>query len=79
VINQNKMNKEVYDRTLVEDSDLIQFVGDQIGLCNISPRTVRMLEKQEKRLITLPVAKRKSPAEIQKKIHCQGIETEQQV
>ena len=83
VINQNKMKKEVYDRTLVEDSDLIRFVEDQIGLCNISPRTVRMLEKQsldqEKRLITLSVAKRKSAAEIQKNINCQVIETKQQV
>jgi|688.fasta_scaffold171391_5 hypothetical protein len=83
VINQNKMKKEVHDKTLVEDSDLIRFVEDQIGLCNISPKTVRMLEKQsldqEKRLITLSVAKRKSAAEIQKKINCQVIETKQQV
>lgn len=83
VINQNKMKKEACSRTLVEDSELMRFVEDQIGLCNLSPRTVRMLEKQsqdqEKRLIGLSVAKRKSAAEIQKKINGQLIETKQQV
>jgi hypothetical protein len=83
VINQNKMKKEAYSTTLVKDSDVIQFIENQIGPFSLSPRTVRILEKQsqdqEKRLIGLSVAKRKSAAEIQKKIYGQLIETKQQV
>lgn len=83
VVNQNQMKKEAYSRTPVEDSDLMRYVEDQIGLCNLSPKALRMLEKQsqhqEKRLIGLSIAKRKSAAEIQKKINSQLMETKQQV
>jgi hypothetical protein len=77
------MKKEAYSRTPVEDSDLMRYVEDQIGLCNLSPKALRMLEKQsqhqEKRLIGLSIAKRKSAAEIQNKINSQLMETKQQV
>jgi hypothetical protein len=83
VVNQNQMKKEAYSRTPVEDSDLMRYVEDQIGLCNLSPKALRMLEKQsqhqEKRLIGLSIAKRKSAAEIQNKINSQLMETKQQV
>jgi len=83
VVSQNKMKKETYSRNPVKETDLMRYVENQIGRCNLSPKTVRMLEKQNQhqdtRLIGLSVAKRKSAAEIQKKINSQLMETKQQV
>lgn len=83
-IEQSEAKKEKSSKAaFVEDSDLMKLIEKQLGRCNLSPRTVRMLEKesqdQEKRLIGLAVAKRKSVADIKKKISGQLMETKQQV
>lgn len=83
-INQNEIKKEADSKAdLVENSDLMRLFESEVGRCNLSPTTVRMLGKhsqdQEKRLIGLTVLKRKSAAEIKKKINQQLVETKEQV
>ncbi|XP_057381705.1 uncharacterized protein LOC130704248 [Daphnia carinata] len=83
-VDTNNMSKDVGVKTFsLEDSDLMHFIEKNIGQCNLSPRTVRMLgrqsQEQEKRLIGLAVAKRKSANEIQKRINRQFLETKQQI
>ncbi|KAI9555352.1 hypothetical protein GHT06_017867 [Daphnia sinensis] len=84
LVDTNNMRKNVgVKNSSVEDSDIMHFIEKNIGQCNLSPRTVRMLGKQsqeqEKRLIGLAVAKRKSANEIQKRINKQFLETKQQI
>lgn len=83
-INQKETELEACsEAALVEESDLMKLIEKQLGRCNLSPRTVRMLGKQnqdqEKRLIGLSVAKRKSAVDVKKKINEQLVETKQQV
>ena len=82
---QNAIKKEtnISKNSLVEDSELMHFVESQIGQCDLSPRTVRILGKQsqeqEKKLISLAVLKRTSQTEIKKRINQQLLETKEQV
>lgn len=84
LVDQNKRRKEAAVRkSSVQDSDLMRLIETEIGECNLSPRTIHVLEKQsreqEKRLICLAVAKRKSATDIQKRINGQLVETKRQV
>ncbi|KAK4022358.1 hypothetical protein OUZ56_007829 [Daphnia magna] len=84
LVESNNMRKDVeVNNFSVENSNLMHFIKKNIGQCNLSPRTIRMLGKhsqeQEKRLIGLAVAKRKSATEIQKRINRQFLETKQQI
>lgn len=71
------------DNRLPADSELLRFVEDQVGKLNLTPSSKRVLkiheQQQEKRLIGLSIAKRKSAVEIKKKIHHQQVAAKQQV
>lgn len=81
--NRETKKEESSKAACIENSDLMKLIEKQLGQCNLSPRTVRMLAKesqdQEKRLIGLAVVKRKSTAETKKRINGQLVETKQQV
>lgn len=67
----------------LKNPDLVQLIEKNIGECNPSPRTCRILKKtsleQEKRLISLATVKRKTATEIKKKMNEQLMETKNHV
>lgn len=65
------------------DSELMRFVENQLGRLDLTPGSVRQLrmqeQEQEKRLISLSIAKRRSAVEIKKKMEHQQVTAKQQV
>ncbi len=65
------------------DSELMRFVENQLGRLDLTPGSVRQLrmqeQEQEKRLISLSIAKRRSAVDIKKKIEHQQVTAKQQV
>lgn len=82
---QTKREEEKFvdQRTITDNSDLMHLIEKQLGCCNLTPKTKRVLakqtEEQEKRLLSLSVVKRKTASDIKKRINQQLIETKQQV
>lgn len=75
--------KQKTEENEIMNSHMMKFIESEIGQLNLSPRSCRMLKmkqkEQDKRLVSLTLARRKTAAEIKKELMKQQASAQKQV